>query len=72
MDIKERLENARYAIVEAERTVSELNFSVLTEGDYAPHMQLARACRRAELSMAKLRIQIDLATVTWGQHTAKG
>ncbi len=69
--MKDRLENARFAIVEAEKVVAELQFALLTKGDYAEQKQLARACRRAELGMANLRAQIDLATVTWAQDTAK-
>ena len=72
MDIKDRLENARYALVEAEKAVSELELSVFAFDPSWEHTHhLTRACSRAEFSMAKLRGQIYLANVTWAAGAAK-
>ncbi len=72
MEIKDRLENARYALVEAEKAVNELELSVFTFDPSWEHTHhLTRACSRAESSMSKLRRQIDLANVTWAADAAK-
>ena len=70
MTLEERLESARYAIVEAERAVNELCFSVPTD-DWEHTHQLTRTAGRTLRAMARMREQIDLANVTWVHDTAK-
>jgi len=73
MDIKERLENARYTLVEAEKAVNELHWASAALEGLGPirSNQICDSSRRVMRAMAKMRDTIDLAVVTLGQDPAK-